>query len=559
MANVPIYQRLAEAFAFEGVDTFFTLMGDANMHWSTSMRSIEGMSMFHVRHEHCACAMAMGYHSATGKVGVASTTCGPGFTQIMTSLTTAVRSRVPLVVFAGEAPITAKWYVQEIDQAAFATACGAHYIRVLDPTRLHQYVREAFYTARQERRPVVIGVPYDMQKESAPDLGPYVTSDSLVPQITPITADPSQICELAAKLKSAQCPVILAGKGVIVADARAEVEALAERSGALIATTLLARGLYDDNPFCIGVSGGYARQIAREIGEIADLVIAIGASMTYYTVDGGRMFPSAQIVQIDVEPAGYKHGAKVADFYIKADAKQATNMLLENLDDYGSGNQAKSGIRSAELAARIKNEPADSSVYAIEPGVLDPREVIETLDTILPKDCDVISGSGHQSYFHTIMRGWEAGKYHLMRDFGAIGNGLGYAMGVTAGRNNGRVLLFEGDGSLIMHIQELETIRRHNLKLLICIMNDGAYGSEIHKFRQEGLDDSSVIFGRPDFAAIARGFGLGGETVTNLDQLSSLVDLYENDDRTHVWDIHISDQVVSPRMRKTVTLGHGVL
>jgi acetolactate synthase I/II/III large subunit len=89
MQNITIYEALAEAFAAEGVDTHFTLMGDGNMHWVAAMQKLDGMATFSARHEHCACAMAMGYHLATGKIGIASVTCGPGFTQIMTALTTA--------------------------------------------------------------------------------------------------------------------------------------------------------------------------------------------------------------------------------------------------------------------------------------------------------------------------------------------------------------------------------------------------------------------------------------------------------------------------------------
>ena len=136
MTNMPTYQALAHAFAAEGVDHHFTLMGDGNMHWVTAMKDLPGMHTYHARHEHCATAMAMGYYSATGKVGVASVTCGPGLTQIMTALTSAVRSSVPLVVFAGEAPVGAKWYSQRIEQQPFVAACGAHYITAHSPQRM---------------------------------------------------------------------------------------------------------------------------------------------------------------------------------------------------------------------------------------------------------------------------------------------------------------------------------------------------------------------------------------------------------------------------------------
>jgi thiamine pyrophosphate-dependent acetolactate synthase large subunit-like protein len=556
MSDTPIYEALAHAFKAEGVDTFFTLMGDGNMHWSTAMRNLAGVDMIHARHEHCACTMAMGYTSATGNVGVASVTCGPGFTQIMTALTTAARGRIPLVVFAGEVPMNAKWYVQTVDQAPIAAATGTHYIAAHAPRRMHQFVREAFYVARHERRPVVIGVPYDLQKQALPDLGPYEPSSAIVPSLAPLLPNPAEVDAFVEKLVAAECPVIVAGRGVLRSGARQAVEDLAERTGAVLMTTLMARGLYDHNPYCLGIAGGYARPIAREVGEAADLVVAIGASMTYYTVDGGGMFPRAEVVQVDAEPQGYRHGAKVADRYLRADAKLAVEAMLDRLGERPNTNAQ---VRTPELARRMREDPADLTVYEIPDGVLDPRAVIEELDRVLAKDYDTVCGSGHQSYFHSIMRGWDPEKYHQMRDFGAIGNSIGYAVGIAAARRNGKVILFEGDGSLIMHIQELETIRRHGLKLLICIMNDGAYGSEIHKFRQEGMDDSAAIFGRPDFAAIAKGFGLRGATVTDVGQFEELFRAYEAQDTAEVWDIHISDQVVTPRMRKQLRVGHGVI
>src|SRR6266567_8770781 len=182
MSNLPIYEVLAQAFAGEGVDTLFNLMGDGNMHWATAMSKIEGMRVVHARHEHCACLMAMGYHSATGKTGIASVTCGPGVTQITTALATAARAGVPLVVFAGESPINAKFYNQQIEQAPIVTATGAHYVRAHSAKLMHEYVREAFYVARHERRPTVLGVPYDLQKQ--PHVGPsdYKTSAAYIPQ-----------------------------------------------------------------------------------------------------------------------------------------------------------------------------------------------------------------------------------------------------------------------------------------------------------------------------------------------------------------------------------------
>lgn len=555
MSEVPIYEALARAFQAEGVDTHFTLMGDGNMHWATAMRNLPGMKTYSARHEHCAVGMAMGYHSATGKVGVASVTCGPGFTQLSTILTTAVRARVPIVIFAGEAPANAKWYSQAIDQQPFAAACGAQYISGHSPKRMHQYVREAFHMAKHRRTPVVLGVPYDVQKEPMPDVGPYQPSDDFLPVLAPIPPDSAQIEELADRIAVAKAPIIIAGRGVLHADSRAEVEDLADETGAMLSTTLLGRGMYDHHPFSLGVAGGFARAVTREVFAKADLVIAIGASMSYHTVDGGKLIsPKADIVQIDTAPAGLRDGARAAHDYLRADAKLATLALLDALPGRGSN----AAIRTDDLARRIRDEPADPTEYPSEPGLLDPREVMQELEGILPGDYDVISGNGHQSYFHTVMRGGDPNRYHLMRDFGAVGNAISYTLGIAAARGNGRVVLFEGDGGLLMHIQELETAQREGLKFLVVASNDGAYGSEIHKLRAEGVDDSGAIFGRADLGAIARGFGLRGVTVKESGRFAELLRAYEAGGTAEIWDVHISDKVVNPRLREGTKMGHGV-
>jgi thiamine pyrophosphate-dependent acetolactate synthase large subunit-like protein len=122
-------------------------------------------------------------------------------------------------------------------------------------------------------------------------------------------------------------------------------------------------------------------------------------------------------------------------------------------------------------------------------------------------------------------------------------------MGVAAARPDSRVVLFDGDGSLMMHVQELETIRRHGLNILVVVMNDGAYGSEVHKLRSEGLGDEGSVFGYCDFAGIARGFGLPGRTFKKLDDLSKAIAELPKSSAA-VWDFHVSDKVLSPTIRR---------
>src|SRR5688572_19825467 len=168
MSDPKGYEVLSQAFVAEGTDTLFALLGDANMYWGAMMAQKFGVRVVHARHEHCAIAMADGYARHTGKVGVASVTCGPGFTQIMTALATASRGSIPLVVFAGDSPTSSAWHVQQLDRGSPAVARGARYVAVKSGDRMRDYVREAFYIARQERQPVVHGVPMDLQKAAFP-------------------------------------------------------------------------------------------------------------------------------------------------------------------------------------------------------------------------------------------------------------------------------------------------------------------------------------------------------------------------------------------------------
>src|ERR1700724_2271354 len=215
-----LYEALAEAFLAEGVDTQFVLMGDGNMHWSTAFAKLPGVHTVHVRHEHVTVAAATAYNAATGKLAVASVTCGPGVTQLMTALPAAVRARLPMVVFAGESPINAKFYNQAIDQAPLVTATGTHYIAAHSLPRMMDYVREAFHVAKVERRPVMLGIPYDLQKVEHMSNAPYETSAMYEPKVGRMHPDPEVVAEAVDRLAAANGPIVLGCGGVLWARAR---------------------------------------------------------------------------------------------------------------------------------------------------------------------------------------------------------------------------------------------------------------------------------------------------------------------------------------------------
>jgi thiamine pyrophosphate-dependent acetolactate synthase large subunit-like protein len=176
--------------------------------------------------------------------------------------------------------------------------------------------------------------------------------------------------------------------------------------------------------------------------------------------------------------------------------------------------------------------------------------VIEALEKALPGDWEMVNSGGHCSWFFAQMPSRPQENFLTIREFGAIGNGISFAMGVAAARPDRTVVLFDGDGSLMMHVQELETIRRHGLRILIVVINDGAYGSEVHKLRSEGMPEGGSVFGYCDFAGIAKGFGLAGRTFKDLADVSKAVKEFGASGRAAVWDFHVSDKVTSPTIRR---------
>jgi len=484
-AKPHVYDVLAKAFIQEGVGTCFALMGDANMNWAARLAQ-QGCRMVYVRHEHCAVGAAMAYARKTSEVGVATVTCGPGVTQLITALPAAVRAHLSVVVFAGEAPLRSSWYNQGIDQAPLITATGAAYHPLHLPERMPVAIRDAFLQARRERRPVVIGIPFDLQER--PWDGPATLptpSGQLLPRPSPIPPHPDDVAKAAQLVKAAERVVVFAGLGAVEAKAGPACRALAAKTGGLLTTTLPARGLFHDDLYCIGITGSFSTEVGLEYLAQADLVIAVGHSLAYHAGGGGQLFRNAKMLHIDIDPRALRQGQEVARHHLRADARLGVEALTAALP-------ARSTMwRTEAMAARIRDSKPDSHVFEIEPGLLDPRDAVEALEKALPADWELVNSSGHCSWFFAQMPSRPQDRFLTIREFGAIGNGISFAMGVAAARPDQPVVLFDGDGSLMMHVQELETIKRHRLNILIIVMNDGAYGSEVHKLRSEGMPEGS--------------------------------------------------------------------
>ena len=328
---------------------------------------------------------------------------------------------------------------------------------------------------------------------------------------------------------------------------------LAHKVDALLASTLPARGLFDDDAFNLNVSGGFASDAARHFFAEADLVIVVGARLASHAADAGRLYPKAKVLHIDTNPLVMSQGRMAATHHLCGDARLAVEALLSHPKLLPKPARQ----RVAQNKAIVDNPVFDAFEQAATDGRLDPRHAIAALDAALPKDWMMVNSSGHCSYYAAHMHGRDVAQFLTIREFGAIGNGLAYAAGAAVTQGDVPTVLIDGDGGFLMHVQELETIRRHNLSVLVCVLNDGGYGSEVHKLRKDGVSEQGAYFGHDDLAAVARGFGLDAYRADTLAQLTDAIEAFKATRangvaRAAVVDIHISDQIMSPVMRRIV-------
>ena len=294
-----VYQRLANNFKAEGVTHMFGIMGDGNMYWMHELDKLGGVQMLEVRHEGAGLGMADGWARVTRTPGIATATCGPGVSQLATALITANRASSPLVAFCGEHPSNDPEYNQRLDQAAFAAGCETGFIRITSPEVADESVRKAFYLAKLESRPIMLSAPMDVQQMAFEDDDePYQPSSTLLPKRT-IHPDPDEISRAADIVGKSKRPVIIVGRGARWSGAGPAVLKLADRIGAIVATTLMVKGWLSENDWYAGISGTYGARNSLKLFEESDCVIAVGATMNRYTTEHGYLYPDAKFVHLD--------------------------------------------------------------------------------------------------------------------------------------------------------------------------------------------------------------------------------------------------------------------
>ena len=517
-----VADAVGEAIAAAGAAHAFGVIGSGNL-VVTNALCHRGAQFHHARHEGAAISMADGYARVSGEVGVCSVHQGPGLTNTITGLTEAVKSHTPVLVLAGEAPAAALTSNFRIAQDDLVASVGAGVDRVHGPATAVADARRAYRRAIVERRPIVLMLPIDIQAlPAAPDSGAThgVPGHVELPPPAPSTA---AIAAIADTLIAAQLPVILAGRGAVLAGARDRLERLGALSGALLATSAPANGLFAGLPYAVGISGGFASPFAAELLPRADMVLLFGASANQWTTRHGALISDhARVVQVDVEPDAI--GAhRPIDLALVADAGLAADALSDELERRG---HRATGFRTAELADQIAaNRWADDEYEDSSTGDwIDPRTLSLELERRLPADKLVVTDSGHSlGYPAMFLSVPDARSWVFPNGFQAVGLGLGSAIGAAIARPEVPTVAALGDGGTFMALAEIETAVRLGLKLLVCIYDDSAYGAEVHHFEPLGHDVGLVQFPDADLAAIARAAGARSATVRTVADLDVVV------------------------------------
>ncbi len=510
------YEAIAQSLIAEGVTDFFGLMGDGNMWlWGALCRN-PSVKPYNARHESMAVSMADGYTRTTGKIGVAMVTCGPGLTQCSTSLIAAYRGKTPLVVIAGEIQPGAKNKTQSMDQRRFAEASSARFFTVTSLDNMAEEIAEAFYAARTGRGPVVLNLPMHLQEETLDWDYEYRPSAAFLP---PRVETPSAdlLAPVIEKLIAAERPVIIAGRGAQAAHAKEEIVRLADRVGALLATSLQGKGYFAGHPWDIGIAGAFASAPSEQLLADADFVLGVGAELGYYTTEGGLLFPSAEVARIDIKPMPEEIGV-IPGLYVQGDGRKAVAAINEALE---ARQVRKEGFRNAATRAVLDAPPHRFEAPA---DGLDPRTLARNLGVALPKGALLTCGAGHFfSWIGMYTPLPEGVEIQYSYGFGAVGQGIGVAIGTGAGNPGRPHVAVEGDGSLMFNLQELETIVRHKMQMVLVVWNDAGYGAEVHKLVAKGFDEKLAQWESPNFVALAKAFGGDGVLLRDASELGGAI------------------------------------
>ncbi|MBA1341830.1 MAG: acetolactate synthase large subunit [ANME-2 cluster archaeon] len=471
-----------------------------------------------VRHEQAAAHAADGYARATGKVGVCLATSGPGATNLVTGIANAYMDSVPMVAITGQVPrpLIGNDAFQEANITGITLPITKHNYLVTDVIDLPWIIKEAFHIASTGRQgPVLVDIPKDVTTDEIDFEYPgkvYLNGYKPVK-----TGHKQQIKKGAEAIIKASRPVIYAGGGIISSNASKELLELAETINAPVTTTLMAKGAFPDtHPLCVGMPGMHGTKYANFAIQESDLLIAIGVRFDDRVTGKVDSFaPNARIIHIDIDPAEISKNVRV-DIPIVGNARSILKMLVEFIIEL-----KKSESTTTQWIKKVEKWKQLYPLKYIMGESLKPQYIVEQISELYPDSIIVTEVGQNQMWAAQYFKYSQPRTFISSGGLGTMGFGFPAAMGAKKGRPDKVVFDIAGDGSFQMNSQELATVVKNDIPVIVAILNNGFLGM-VRQWQDLFFDKRysfTSIDNSVDFVKLAEAYGALGLRVTKPEEV----------------------------------------
>ncbi len=505
---------LVKALQAENVKYIWGYPGGSVLYIYDALYKQDTMQHVLVRHEQAAVHAADGYARATGEVGVALVTSGPGVTNAVTGIATAYMDSIPMVIITGQVPTHAIGLdaFQECDTVGITRPIVKHNFLVKDPRDLATIMKKAFHIARSGRPgPVVVDIPKDVSFKKAVYEG--YPADVQMRSYNPVRkGHGGQIRKALQLLMAAKRPYIYTGGGVLLSNASAELRSLVDMLGYPCTNTLMGLGAYPaSDPKFLGMLGMHGTIEANNAMQNCDVLLAVGARFDDRVIGNPKHFAQNErkIIHIDIDPSSISKRVKV-DIPIVGDVKDVLTEMMEMVKEAGLKPDANAlgawwdtinGWRKRDC---LKYDRSNSSV-------IKPQYVIETLHQMTKgTDTYITSDVGQHQMWAAQYYGFdEPRRWINSGGLGTMGVGIPYAMGIKLAKPDSEVFCVTGEGSVQMCIQELSTCLQYNTPIKIMALNNRYLGMvrQWQEIEYSGRYSSSYMDALPDFVKLAEAYG----------------------------------------------------
>ncbi|MEN9532980.1 MAG: hypothetical protein RIQ83_2204 [Pseudomonadota bacterium] len=523
-------QFLVQALKKQGVTQVFGYPGGAIMPVYDALYD-GGLAHQLCRHEQGAAMAAVGYARASGQVGVCIATSGPGATNLVTGLAEALLDSVPLVAISGQVPCSAIGTdaFQEVDVLGMSLSCTKHSFMVTDAADLGRVLAEAFAIATEGRPgPVLIDFPKDVQ------LAAVLAQSPLFAVEEPEALNPSELTAARTLIAAAERPVLYVGGGVGMANAEQQLRDFAAVTGMPAVTTLKGIGALDpDSAVYLGMLGMHGTKAANYAVQQCDLLVVVGARFDDRVTGKLEEFaPEAKVIHLDVDAAEFGK-RRAAEVGITTDLK----LVLPALGQPLAIDPWREHCANMAREYAFRYDHPGQPIYA--PALL--KQLSARLPETSVVACDV---GQHQMWVAQHMRFTSPRNHLSSAGLGTMGFGLPAAIGAKMSRPEDEVVLVSGDGSFMMNVQELGTIRRAQLKVKMVLLDNQRLGM-VRQWQElffDGRYSETILSDNPDFVALAAAFGIPGETITCKEQIAGALDRLLESESAYLLHVAISEE-----------------